>query len=1320
MIAPFIKSRFGMLHFSQHALNGGRSLCIGLVFAAGVASPLAAAPVISEFMASNSRTLSDGDGESSDWIEIHNPDASDVDLAGWHLTDNAADLSKWTFPAVTLAANNYLVVFASDKDRRDPNSELHTNFKLSSGGEYLALVAPDGATVASEFSPEYPQQFSDISYGIHIPGAAKVDLLSTSNAQVHVPVDGSLGLGWTTPGFVPDAAWIFGTGTTIGFDSGPKYYEYITTDIRAAMSTVNSTCYLRLPFTIDEASRYGSLQLGIRWEDGFVAYLNGVKIAERVAPAAPTWDSTSLDGTNRNPESEVVIYEEIDLNAHLGDLQNGANVLAIHGLNSNKSSSDFLIGCQLISNRSGDGTPTLAYQTVPTPGAPGGPGEPALAAFISDASFSPAAPLSSDPITVTAMVRPAATETGPVTLHYRTLYETELEIPMFDDGLHGDGLAGDGVFGATIPAGTAGPGEMVRWYLTANDPSGATSRAPVFAPGAGTAEYFGTVIPDPSIVSELPLLQYFIEDTDWYQEPRTVHLNKEYTTASLSYLGRFYDNVRVKIRGSSSVYHRFPKQSLHFDFPSNMPFHRGDGIAPEDEININQLWTDKAYIRNTLSMMSVYKAAGVIAPDVFPMLTYRNGDFFSVAIFIEEPDARYLERNGLDPEGAYYKMQSPMTSAAVYPDYFPGFNPDTGVGAKKRTRENEDHGDLQEIVSGTASGNPRRKEFLYDHFDVPQIINYMAASVLVQDWDRYPKNHFMYRDTEDTGLWQMHPWDADLSWGYAGWMTDQINASHPTMSHPLYGEGSYPGVYGQTHRLVDAFHDQPQLRQMFLRRLRTLMDEILQAPGTPAGELVLETEIERLYDLMHLEVDADKAKWGTPFGSSQNLRQAIDALLNNYLTPRRNNLFNPNLYGGMIPAPQPANPALTFGTVVANPSGGDRRQEYLVIENSNGFAVDLTGWRIEDGIRFEFAPGTVIPSNSSAYLTPGVSAFQSRSVSPRGGQGLLVLGEYRGQLSTRGETLTLIRDNGSVADTLTYPGDPSPAQNDLRISEIHFAPAGPNASDFEFLELVNVGSETLDLTGVRFTSGIAYTFPAGAELPAATRFILAANPAAFALRHPSVAGFVFGPWEGKLDNAGETIELVDASDETILRFSYNDSWYRAAERFGHSLVLRDLSGTTYDQWGERGSWALSGGPEGSPGTGDPSFAIDYDTWRYDQFTDLELDDETLTGPLADPDRDGVTNLVEYALCSDPKSARSVPVSEIVRTGDRSVAITSKRLLDTIDLTVSPEVSDDLDQWFAAGQGQLSEIPNGDGSANLVLTIPATFEKKFTRISVSIK
>src|SRR4051794_3583189 len=74
---------------------------------------LAANPVITEFMADNSTSLADGNGAHSDWIEIQNKGDASINLAGWHLTDDASQLNKWTFPSRTLAPGQFLVVFAS-------------------------------------------------------------------------------------------------------------------------------------------------------------------------------------------------------------------------------------------------------------------------------------------------------------------------------------------------------------------------------------------------------------------------------------------------------------------------------------------------------------------------------------------------------------------------------------------------------------------------------------------------------------------------------------------------------------------------------------------------------------------------------------------------------------------------------------------------------------------------------------------------------------------------------------------------------------------------------------------------------------------------------------------------------------------------------------------------------------------------------------------------------------------------------------------------------------------------------------------------------
>jgi hypothetical protein len=120
---------------------------------------------IREFVASNSGGLLDEDQDSSDWIEIRNAAATPINLFNWRLTDDAGNLVKWTFPAKVLNPGEYLIVFASGKNRVNPNAPLHTSFSLSAQGEFLALVMPSG-TVATQFAPSYPAQEVNVSYGL--------------------------------------------------------------------------------------------------------------------------------------------------------------------------------------------------------------------------------------------------------------------------------------------------------------------------------------------------------------------------------------------------------------------------------------------------------------------------------------------------------------------------------------------------------------------------------------------------------------------------------------------------------------------------------------------------------------------------------------------------------------------------------------------------------------------------------------------------------------------------------------------------------------------------------------------------------------------------------------------------------------------------------------------------------------------------------------------------------------------------------------------------------------------------------------------------
>jgi hypothetical protein len=163
--------------------------------AAGNTSADPVTPVISEFLASNGSReplgegdLLDADGDSSDWIELYNPTPEPFDLGGWYLTDDAGQPARWRFPSPTvLAPNGYLLIFASDKDRTV--GELHTNFKLAAESGYLALVMPDGRTVAFDYGPSYPPQRRDVSYGLGPQGVQYFAVPTPGRPNTSAPID---------------------------------------------------------------------------------------------------------------------------------------------------------------------------------------------------------------------------------------------------------------------------------------------------------------------------------------------------------------------------------------------------------------------------------------------------------------------------------------------------------------------------------------------------------------------------------------------------------------------------------------------------------------------------------------------------------------------------------------------------------------------------------------------------------------------------------------------------------------------------------------------------------------------------------------------------------------------------------------------------------------------------------------------------------------------------------------------------------------------------------------------------------------------------
>ncbi len=319
---------------------------------------------ISEFMAESDGSLLDGDGDRSDWIEIQNGSGETLSTGGLYLTDDEENRTKWPLPEVTIPAGGHLLVFASGKDRRDPNEELHTNFSLSASGEYLAIIGQDGVTPLSHFTPTYPKQFFGVAYGTGtgVASEATTFIPWPANGTWYAPLE-EMGDAWKSIGF-DDSSW---NQSQTGIGYGYYFPEFIGAggDTSEAMRSKATSAYLRIPFQIDDVTEVMSMNLEVHVEDGFAAYLNGELVASFNVPDPLRFDSLSID---RGEVREGDPMKVFPINFS-GKLQSGENVLAFQLVNDHVGSSDVLLIPRLVGEvRDGSGEMLGGYLASPTPG----------------------------------------------------------------------------------------------------------------------------------------------------------------------------------------------------------------------------------------------------------------------------------------------------------------------------------------------------------------------------------------------------------------------------------------------------------------------------------------------------------------------------------------------------------------------------------------------------------------------------------------------------------------------------------------------------------------------------------------------------------------------------------------------------------------------------------------------------------------------------------------------------------------------------------------------------------------------------------------
>lgn len=196
--------------------------------------PVHAGVLISEILVSNQEGLRDEDGDTSDWLELYNNCNEDVSIDGWFLSDDPQNSFKWVCPDITLGPGESLVVFASGKDRRDPDGELHTNFGMRREGEYLALTDAFG-DVVSQFSPLYPEQQPDRSYGVRQISSLPGSVIQPSAREFFATPSPWTFNGVGLAGFVPEptvsvSGGLYSTSRTVIVTPAPGTSVHYTLD----------------------------------------------------------------------------------------------------------------------------------------------------------------------------------------------------------------------------------------------------------------------------------------------------------------------------------------------------------------------------------------------------------------------------------------------------------------------------------------------------------------------------------------------------------------------------------------------------------------------------------------------------------------------------------------------------------------------------------------------------------------------------------------------------------------------------------------------------------------------------------------------------------------------------------------------------------------------------------------------------------------------------------------------------------------------------------------------------------------------------------
>ncbi len=785
-------------------------------------------------------------------------------------------------------------------------------------------------------------------------------------------------------------------------------------------------------------------------------------------------------------------------------------------------------------------------------------------------------------------------------------------------------LADTNVFSVTLPGFLSQHRNLIRYRVIARDTLGAEVTAPyaddptpnfAFFCYNGVHEWDGAIHPGATgamgqqfavsreEMNRLPVFQLISRSnsvavaTGWAPgQPNNQYRGSTYLwKGALVYDGVVYDHIRYRARGGVWRY-SMGKNAWKFDF------NRGRNLMMKDNFGnpFNATW-DKLSLRPDIQQADsdhrgeqglfesvayrLFQLAGVNANHNAHMQfrvvdkaaedqqgNQYGGDFWGLYLGVEEQDGQFLKDRGL-ADGNIYKMA-----------YGGGVINHAG---KLGPVDNSDLYTFLNTYNNTVPDETWWRTNL-------NLASYYGYQTVVQGIHHYDiadgKNYFYYRNSV-SGLWEEQPWDLDLTWADNMYHAGVSGGDEPFKSRVLANFSLTAPTY-------------PNISREFRNRVRELRDLLLNADQgggiiDEQARLIRGTNIFSIIDADRAQWDYNpimtnpaivltyKAGWGLFYKFPQeptvakNFSGAVQ-LMKNYLTKRAAILDNMAKEPG-----RPATPTLTYTGPAPYPIN---RLNFHASDYAGAAGFASVKWRIAEISRPghpSFNPGEAMRFEAqstweTAELTNAVTDLTFPAAALRPGK------LYRARVR--------YTDTVGRASNWSLPVEFTAGESDiaaglvesLRFTELMY---NPPSAGFEFIELFNASSvNALDLSGAKFTAGVDYTFPTNSLLqPGSYAVVLkTTNFPAFRSYYSLPESLpLFGPYNGSLDNSGETVTLkTSAGGMVLFSFTYSNlaPWPTEADGTGYSLVPADNGPADLN---DALHWRASSLVGGSPNRADP-------------------------------------------------------------------------------------------------------------------------------------